>query len=132
MPARRPRSWRRRNTIRSPRNTSSTRKPRSSDRRLTSCRGGALFEQAQVDRDLVVDKSARGNCSTSGRAQEMLDGLDEFADRDRLGQIGLAAALANTFFVALHGKGGNRHNRDRLQFGIVLEPFRHFKTRDLR
>src|ERR1035441_7711193 len=64
----------------------------------------------------------------SGRPEEMTDGLDELADRDRLGQIGLAAALADALLVALHGEGGNRHHRDCLEFGIVLEPFGHFEA----
>src|SRR5664279_6425478 len=42
----------------------------------------------------------------SGRPEEMTDSLDELADRDRLGQIGLAAALADALLVALHGEGG--------------------------
>src|SRR6185437_3806201 len=64
----------------------------------------------------------------SGRPQELPDGLDELADRNRLRQIGFAAALADTFLVAFHGEGGNRHNRDGLEFGIVLEPFGHFES----
>ena len=62
----------------------------------------------------------------------MTDGLDELADRDRLGQIGLAAALADALLVALHGEGGDRHDRDRLELGIVLEPFGHFEAGDFR
>src|SRR5665647_1650836 len=64
----------------------------------------------------------------SGRPEEMADGLDEFSHRDRLGQIGLAAPLANTLLVALHGKGGHGNHRYGLEFGIVLEPFGHFKA----
>src|SRR5579864_8598846 len=66
----------------------------------------------------------------SGRAQEVPDGLDELADRNRLRQVGLAAALANALLVALHGEGGDRHDRYRLEFGIVLEPFGHFEAGD--
>src|SRR5664279_1876316 len=36
------------------------------------------------------------------------DGFNKFSDRDRLRQIGLAAALADAFLVALHGKRGHR------------------------
>src|SRR5450755_1153163 len=61
-------------------------------------------------------------------SEEMTDGLDELADRDRLGQIGLAATLADALLVALHGKGGDRHDRDRLEIRIVLEPFGHFEA----
>src|SRR5918995_5827690 len=35
------------------------------------------------------------------------DGGEEFRDRDRLRQIGLAAAFADALLVALHGKGGD-------------------------
>src|ERR1700688_807802 len=68
----------------------------------------------------------------SGSPEEMADGLDELAHRDRLGQIGLAAALADALLVALHGEGGNRHDRDRFELGIVLEPFGHFEAGYLR
>ncbi len=53
----------------------------------------------------------------------MADGLDELADRDRLRQIGLATALPNALFVALHRKGGDRDDGNAAQFLIVLEPF---------
>src|ERR1035441_2179803 len=64
----------------------------------------------------------------SGRPQEMTDGLNELADRDRFRQIGLAATLADALLVALHGEGGDRHDRSRLEIGIVLEPFGHFEA----
>src|SRR5487761_2128330 len=71
---------------------------------------------------------AKSLAAPSGGPEEMTDRLDEFADRNRLGQIGLAAALANAFLVALHGEGGDRHDRNCLEFGIVLEPFGHFEA----
>src|SRR6185437_3889544 len=64
----------------------------------------------------------------SGRPQELPDGLDEFADRNRLRQIGLAAALADALLVALHGESRDRHDRYRLEIGIVFEPFGHFES----
>src|SRR5476649_2150520 len=48
----------------------------------------------------------------SGWPEEMADGLDEFSHRDRLRQVGLAAAFADAFLVAVHGEGGHRHHRD--------------------
>src|SRR6202166_1571176 len=57
------------------------------------------------------------NAPSSG-PEEMANGLDEFAHRDRLGQIGLATAFADAFLVALHGKGGHSHDRYCLEFGI--------------
>src|SRR5664279_2292520 len=68
----------------------------------------------------------------SSRAQELTDRLDELGHRDRLRQIGLAAALADALLVALHGEGGDRDHRDSLEFGIVLEPFGHFEAGDFR
>src|SRR5664279_169425 len=53
--------------------------------------------------------------------EEMTDRFDEFAHRNRFGQIGLAAAFADTFLVPLHGEGGNRHHGDGLEIGVVLE-----------
>ena len=63
-------------------------------------------------------------------AQEVADGFDELADRDRLGQIGLAAALADAFLVALHGKGGDGDDRNAVAALIVLEPFGDFEAGD--
>src|SRR6185312_9162911 len=64
--------------------------------------------------------------------EEMAHRLDELAHRDRLGQIGLAAALADALLVALHRKSRHRHYGDRLQLGIVLQPLRHFQAGDFR
>src|SRR6476646_10296778 len=50
--------------------------------------------------------------SPSRGAEEVADGLDEFADRDRLRQIGVATALADALLVALHRKCGHRHDRN--------------------
>src|SRR5262245_13059208 len=60
------------------------------------------------------------------------DGLDEFADGNRLGQIRLAAALADAFFVALHRKGGDGDDGNGAQLRIVLDPARYLETGDLR
>src|SRR5215467_8041903 len=68
----------------------------------------------------------------SACAQEMANGLDEFAHRDRLGEIGLAASLPDSLFVAFHGESSDGHNRDSLKLGVVLEPFGHFKARHFR
>ena len=52
--------------------------------------------------------------------------------RDRLGNIGLAPALADAFLIALHGKGRDGDDGDVAQFLVVLEPFGDFQTADLR
>src|ERR1700688_4519501 len=79
-----------------------------------------------------TSSTTRTRAVISGGPEEMTDGLDELADRDWLGQIGLAAAFADALLVALHGEGGDRHHGDRLELGIVLEPFGHFETGDFR
>ena len=45
-------------------------------------------------------------------AEKVADGLDELADRDRLGQIGLAAAFADALLIAFHRKRGDRDDRN--------------------
>src|SRR5262249_19480538 len=71
-----------------------------------------------------------GSCSRV--AEERTDGLEEFADRNRFRQVGFATTLADAFLVALHGEGGDRDHRDRLEIGIVLEPLGHFQAGDFR
>src|SRR5713226_5466638 len=56
------------------------------------------------------------------------NGFNKLADRDRLGQIGLAAALADTFLVALHRKRRDRDHGNRAQLRIVLDPARHLEA----
>src|ERR1043165_3287262 len=58
----------------------------------------------------------------SGCSQKVAYGFDELADRDRLRQVGFAAALADALFVALHREGGDGDDRNGFQLGIVLEP----------
>src|SRR6185437_10983320 len=60
------------------------------------------------------------------------NGLDEFADGNRFGQIGLAAAFADALFVALHGEGGDGDDRNGAQVRIVLDPARHLEAGNLR
>src|SRR5438876_7296382 len=65
---------------------------------------------------------------SSGRSQKMAYRLDELANRDRLRQIRLASALADTLLVALHRKRRHRHHGNRLQLRIVLKPFGDLKA----
>src|SRR5260221_5946449 len=67
-------------------------------------------------------------CDALRRAEKPADGLDELGHRDRLRQMGLTAALADAFFIALHRKCGDRDHRNGLELGVLLEPFRHFET----
>src|SRR5262245_29328986 len=64
--------------------------------------------------------------SPSRVPEEMANGLEELSDRDRLRQIGLAAALADALLVPLHGEGGHCDDGNRLEIRIVLEPLGHF------
>src|SRR6185437_4334853 len=73
----------------------------------------------------LIERSSRG-------AEEVTHRLHELAHRNRLRQIGLAATLADSLLVALHGEGGDRHHGDRFQLGIVLQPFRHFEAGHFR
>src|SRR5215467_4256200 len=65
-------------------------------------------------------------------SEKVADGLDELAHRDRLRQIGLAAALADALLVALHRKRGHRHDRNGLEFRIFLEPLGYLETGNFR
>src|SRR4051812_43562101 len=69
---------------------------------------------------------------SSRRPEEMTHGLDEFRDRDRLRQIGFAAALADALLVALHREGGDGDDRNGFQIGVVLEPLGDFEARHFR
>src|SRR5271169_5959656 len=75
-----------------------------------------------------TSSTTRTRAVISRAPEEVTDGLDELANRDRLGEVGFAATLADALLVALHGEGGDRHHGDRLEVGIVLEPFGHFET----
>src|ERR1051326_6975004 len=73
----------------------------------------------------VIARHSRG-------VEELADGFQEFADRDRFRQIGLAAALADAFLVAFHGERGDRDDRNALELRVVFEAFRHFEPGHLR
>src|SRR5262249_53358692 len=70
--------------------------------------------------------------NTLAYPEKAADGLDELGHRDRLRQIGLATALADALFVALHRKCRHRDHRDDLELGVFLEPFGHLEAGDLR
>src|SRR5216683_3188729 len=65
-------------------------------------------------------------------AQKALDRLQKIRHRDRLGDVGLATTLADLLLVALHGEGGHRDDRDRLEVVVLLDPLGHFEARYLR
>jgi hypothetical protein len=63
------------------------------------------LEQADIGLDVVDDQDARAHEPTL--SSNRLDGVEEVRHRDGLGDIGLAAALADALLVALHGEGRN-------------------------
>src|ERR1700674_12511 len=64
-------------------------------------------------------------------ADELLDRVEEHRHRDRLRDVGLAAAFADAFLVSLHGEGGNGDHRDLAELIVLLQPFGHFESRHL-
>src|SRR5208337_2328996 len=69
----------------------------------------------------------------SGRSsEEVIDRLKKPGDRDRLRQIGLAAALQNFLLVAFHRKGGDRDDGNGAQLFVVLQPLCDLEPRYLR
>src|SRR6185437_7871232 len=55
--------------------------------------------------------------------QEAGDSLEEIGDRNRLGDVRLASALADLLFVTLHREGGHRDYRNGAQFFVFFDPF---------
>ena len=72
------------------------------------------FQQADVGRNIVDDQNARGHglTPTLATAGSGCDGLQEIDDGDRLGDVGLAAALADLLLVALHRERRHRDDRE--------------------
>ena len=58
--------------------------------------------------------------------------VEEHRHRDRLRYVGLAAPFADALLVPLHGEGGHRHHRNRLELIVLFQPLGHFEPRDLR
>src|SRR3546814_7411278 len=80
------------------------------------------LEQLHVRRNVVDDQNPRGHAGDAPRlVKETLDGLQEVGDGDRLGDIGLATALADLLLVPLHREGSDGNDRDRLQIIVFLD-----------
>ena len=74
------------------------------------------FQQLDVGEDIVDDQNPCGHEGLScASTEEAAHGFEEARHRNRLGDIGLAAALADDLLVALHGEGGDRDHRNRAQ-----------------
>src|SRR6201994_611375 len=74
----------------------------------------------------------RADTEMNSLPDESTHRLDELADRDRLGKIGLAVAFADALLVALHGKGRDGDDRNGTQLRIVLDPLGDLEAGDLR
>src|SRR5207245_1438138 len=70
--------------------------------------------------------------SKVGRAlasrEEALDGSQEARYRDRLRDIGLAAAVTDLLLIAFHSKRRDRDDRDHSQIVIFLDPLGNLET----
>ena len=64
-------------------------------------------------------------------AQEPAYRLDEFANRDRLGQISFATARKDAFLIAFHREGGDGNHRNVPQLQIVFQMLGDLQPRDL-
>src|SRR4029079_12501645 len=86
------------------------------------------LEQLDVGNDVVDDKDARGHSKAPSRVADIgLHSLDALGHRDRPRQVGLAAALTDPLFVALHGEGSDGDDGDCAQFVVFLDPFGDFQ-----
>src|SRR5215510_11934255 len=65
-------------------------------------------------------------------AEEPAHCVQEAGHGNRLGDVGFAAALPDDLFIALHGEGGHRDDRNRAQGVVLFEPFGHLEPRDFR
>src|SRR5690349_11044120 len=65
----------------------------------------------------------------SRSSEKTPDRLHKLANRDRLREVGLAAALADALLVTLHRERRDGDHGDRPALRIVLEPLRHFEAR---
>src|ERR1700742_3064098 len=74
----------------------------------------------------------RADTELNSLPDESTHRLDELADRDRLGKINLATALADALLVALHGKGRDGNDGNGAQLRIVLDPAGDLEAGDLR
>src|SRR5258706_13091117 len=63
---------------------------------------------------------------------EAAHGIQKAGHRNRLGDISLASAPADDFFVALHGEGGDRDNGNGFERIVFLEPLGDFQAGDFR
>src|SRR3984957_7165675 len=63
---------------------------------------------------------------------ETANGFQEARHRNGLGDVSLASALADHFFVAFHGESGDRDHGNGLQRLVFLDPFGDFQARDFR
>src|SRR5262249_28253827 len=92
------------------------------------------FQKLDVGKNVIDDKDSGGHFAavTKKLPNEAAHGIQKAGHRNRLGDIGLASALADDFLVALHGEGGDRDDGNGLQGIIFLEPLGDFQAADFR
>src|SRR5579863_10107080 len=87
--------------------------------------GGQVLQRRGGGPVLRSTKCEAGSCQRlrPPRGFEVLaDGFEEVGHRDRLGDVGRAAAGADALLVAFHGEGGDRDDRNVSQGVVVLQP----------
>src|SRR5262245_36053165 len=97
-------------------------------RSLKLARMSSTTRTRAVIRDTFTLPDRRLSCF----AEVSPNGRQKRHDRDRLGDIGLAAALSDARLVTLHGERRHRDHRDLAQVVIVLQPLGDFEPGNLR
>ena len=87
------------------------------------------FEQPDVGQNVVDDENP-GSHDAFLRNPSMVS--QKTQNRDRLGDVGLAAALPDLLLISLHGESGDRDDRDMLQIVGFLEPLRDLDAGNFR
>src|SRR5581483_8647040 len=99
------------------------------------------LQQLEVGENVVNDQDTASHRGPSERYESRglscfskvpAHRLEKRADRYRLGNIGLAAALPDALLVALHRESGDGDHGDLAQLVVVLEPAGHLEAGNLR
>src|SRR5664279_1993257 len=79
-----------------------------------------------------ISSTTRTRAVMASSRQEAANGLEKIHDRDRLGDISLAAAFADLFLIALHRERGDGDDRNGFETVVFLQPLGDFQTGDFR
>src|SRR5947209_8633857 len=89
----------------------------------------AALKQGGIDSSVAMfwhnPPESLASISLLGLAKIRLHRRQKSRDRDRLGKVGLAAALADALLVPLHGECRDRDHRDGAEVVILLDPLGH-------